>query len=151
MTAGLVWLAWLIWPRPSDEDRIRALFHTVADAIADGRYRPIADAIDTQYSDSSGNIKPDILDLLRPMTPLNPESYHIEFDSIRIIFSDAETARADIDCKLFIETRQTQAVVQTIPASVTVYLHKTDDRWRIIRAEGWQQAAERAGFGHFGP
>ncbi len=151
LAAGMVWLAWALWPRPSAEDQIKRVFATVADALADGRFRPIADAIDDAYSDSIGDTKRDILDLLRALTPLNPEAYHIEYDSIRVIFSDDETARADIAAKLVIKTRKTDATIQSIPGTVTVHLHFSRGRWRIIRAEGWQTVAERAGAGRFGP
>lgn len=151
LTVGLVWLVWAVWPRPSDEELVRRVFATVAEAIADGRYAPVRDAIDDQYTDSMGNRKEAILNLLRALTPLNPEKYVIEYDSIRVSFTDAQSARADIQGNLIIMTRRTDATIQTIPATVAVHLRKSEGRWRIFKAEGWQSAAEQAGAGHFGP
>ena len=142
---GIVLLIRAVWPRPSDDEQIRRVLQRVADALAAGRVRPIRDALDDFYSDSTGLNKGMILEQLNRLTPFHPEVYQIQYDQIDIALISDESARADIRGQLLIQTRKERTTLRRLTGKMQVYFAKKQGRWRIIQAEGWQQIAREAG------
>lgn len=128
---------WLLWERVlvTEETRIRRLIAQMERAVEQGNLLRLEAAIASDYTDEHGLDKSALLALVRTYRQAY-ESVEIRVQQLQVALEpEGETATADFIATVLAKTSVASGEQEERDAHVRLWLRKTNDAWKMRRAE----------------
>jgi hypothetical protein len=134
IAAGLTWRA--TRPRVSEEDRVREVIRGVVEGVQRKNMHDLMSPISQHYRDRSGYVRPDVHRLALAAFQ-EKGSYQVTVTRLDTVVQ-GDRARTELDADVYLT--QDDGTQNVFSGTVQVDLRKEGRRWKIVSAEGWQEA-----------